>query len=138
MWVPAGGSAYRPYFVPEMFTEGQAVPMLQGREVFKLAVTLMPQVVEELLAENGYAADDLSLVVMHQANLRINEAIQKRLKLSDEQVFNNIQKYGNTTAATLPMAFHEARAARDLAPGSLVCFVALGSGVNWGALLYRV
>ena len=74
---------------------------------------------------------------MHQANLRINEAVQKRLGLPDEKVFNNIQKYGNTTAATLPIAFHEARSERELNKGDLVCFVALGSGVNWGALLYR-
>jgi 3-oxoacyl-[acyl-carrier-protein] synthase-3 len=74
---------------------------------------------------------------MHQANLRINEAVQKRLGLPDRKVYNNIHKYGNTTAATLPMAFHEARGARDLQRGDLVCFVALGSGLTWGAALYR-
>ena len=74
---------------------------------------------------------------MHQANLRINEAVQKRLGLPDSKVFNNIQKYGNTTAATLPLAFHEAKAERGLPAGSLVCFVALGSGLSWGAALYR-
>ncbi len=77
------------------------------------------------------------LLVMHQANLRINEAVQKRLGLPDEKVYNNIQKYGNTTAATLPLAFYEARSARSLSAGSLVCFVALGSGLTWGAALYR-
>jgi len=137
MWVPAGGSAYRPYFEPRMFENGDVVPIVQGREVFRLAVTLMPEAVNEILSLNGYALDDLKLLIMHQANLRINEAVQKRLGLPDEKVFNNIQKYGNTTAATLPIAFHEARAERDLRPGDLVCFVALGSGVNWGALLYR-
>jgi len=74
---------------------------------------------------------------MHQANLRINEAVQKRLGLPDERVYNNIQKYGNTTAGTLPIAFHEAREARGLQAGDLVCFVALGGGVNWGSMLYR-
>jgi 3-oxoacyl-[acyl-carrier-protein] synthase-3 len=137
MWVPAGGSAYRPYFEPSMFENGDVVPVIQGREVFRLAVTLMPEAVQEVLSVNGYSVDDLDLLIMHQANLRINEAVQKRLGLPDEKVFNNIQKYGNTTAATLPIAFHEARSERGLKRGDLVCFVALGSGVNWGALLYR-
>jgi 3-oxoacyl-[acyl-carrier-protein] synthase-3 len=138
LWVPGGGSARRPYFAPEMFDNGETVPIVLGREVFKAAVTLMPQAVHEVLENNGYTLDDMRLLIMHQANLRINEAIQKRLGLPDDKVFNNIQKYGNTTAATLPMAFHEARTERELKSGDLVCFVALGSGLNWGALLYRM
>jgi 3-oxoacyl-[acyl-carrier-protein] synthase-3 len=137
MWVRAGGSAFRPYFEPRMFESGDTVPVVEGREVFKTAVTLMPESVHEILGRNGYAVEDLALLVMHQANLRINEAVQKRLGLPDSKVFNNIQKYGNTTAATLPIAFHEARLERRLAPGDLVCFVALGSGLHWGAALYR-
>jgi len=137
MWVPAGGSAFRPYFEPRMFENGDVVPIVQGRDVFRLAVTLMPEAVHEILSLHGYALDDVRLLIMHQANLRINEAVQKRLGLPDDRVFNNIQKYGNTTAATLPIAFHEARSERQLEAGDLVCFVALGSGVNWGALLYR-
>jgi 3-oxoacyl-[acyl-carrier-protein] synthase-3 len=138
MWVPGGGSACRPYFSPEMFDSGDTVPIVVGREVFKLAVTLMPAVVNEILDANGHTLDDVRLLIMHQANLRINEAVQKRLGLPDDKVYNNIQKYGNTTAATLPMAYHEARSERRLETGDLVCFVALGSGVNWGSLLYRV
>jgi len=137
MWVPAGGSAYRPYFDPAMHARGDIVPIVQGREVFRMAVTMMPESVLSILKNNGYGLSDLRLLVMHQANLRINEAVQKRLGLPDDKVYNNIQKYGNTTAATLPMAFHEARTARGLVPGDLVCFVALGSGLNWGAALYR-
>jgi 3-oxoacyl-[acyl-carrier-protein] synthase-3 len=137
MWVKSGGSAFRPYFAPGMFESGDTLPILEGREVFRVAVTLMPEAVEAILRKNGYGIDDLSLLVMHQANLRINEAVQKRLGLPDEKVYNNIQNYGNTTAATLPMAFHEARTARNLKAGDLVCFVALGSGLTWGAALYR-
>ena len=96
----------------------------------------MPEAVQEILASNDRTLDDVRLLIMHQANLRINEAVQKRLELPDERVFNNITKYGNTTAATLPIAFHEARTERELAPGDLVCFVALGSGLSWGAALY--
>jgi len=137
MWVKAGGSAFRPYFDPAMTENGDVLPVVHGREVFKMAVTVMPESVQEILAENDFTLDDLDLLVMHQANLRINEAVQKRLGLPDDKVYNNIQKYGNTTAATLPMAFHEAKSARDLGSGSLVCFVALGSGLNWGSALYR-
>ena len=137
MWVKAGGSAYRPYFDPQMFERGDCVPIVEGREVYKTAVTRMPEAVLEILGKNDASLGDLDLLVMHQANLRINEAVQKRLGLPDDKVYNNIQKYGNTTAATLPMAFHEARTERNLKPGSLVCFVALGSGLTWVAALYR-
>ena len=138
MWVPGGGSAYRPYFRNEMIKHGDLVPVVEGPKVFKVAVRVMPEAVRTILKRNGYTVDDLRLLVMHQANLRINEVVQKTLGLEDERVFNNIQKYGNTTAATLPMAFHEAREARHLEKGDLVCFVALGSGLTWGAALYRI
>ncbi len=132
-----GGSAYRPYFRPEMAESGEIVPVVEGREVYKLAVKLMPEVIREILERNDLTLDDVDLVVMHQANLRINEACQQRLGLPDEKVFNNIRRYGNTTAATIPLAFHEAKEQGRVKPGDLVCFVALGSGLNWGAVLYR-
>lgn len=137
MWVKGGGSAFRPYFSPEMFARGDVIPIVEGREVFRTAVTLMPEAVLEILEANAMSLGDVDLLVMHQANLRINEAVQKKLGLPDAKVFNNIQKYGNTTAATIPMAFHEARKAGRVKSGDLVCFVGLGSGLNWGAALYR-
>jgi len=137
LWVKGGGSAFRPYFHPEMFASGDTVPIVEGREVYKVAVRLMPEAVEAILKRNGYGTGDLKLLIMHQANLRINEAVQKRLGLADDRVYNNIDRYGNTTSATLPMAFHEARTERGLRSGDLVCFVALGSGLTWGAALYR-
>lgn len=137
LWVKGGGSAYRPYFRPAMAESGDIVPIVEGREVYKVAVTLMPEVVLQILERNGLSTSDLDLLVMHQANLRINEAVQKRLGLPDEKVFNNIERYGNTTAATIPMAFHEARRAGRVRSGDLVGFVGLGSGLNWGAALYR-
>jgi 3-oxoacyl-[acyl-carrier-protein] synthase-3 len=111
---------------------------MAGKQVFKLAVTKMPEVTRSLLARCGYGLDDLDLLVMHQANLRINEAAQKQLGLPDEKVFNNIQKYGNTTSATLPLAFHEARLAGRVREGSLVAFTALGAGLHWGCVLLRL
>jgi 3-oxoacyl-[acyl-carrier-protein] synthase-3 len=137
LWTKAAGSAFRPYLHPDMYYSGDYVPIVEGRKVYALAVTFMPRVTLELLEKNGLTTDDLDLVIMHQANLRINEGVQKRLGLPDERVFNNIQKYGNTTAATIPIAYHEALEQGRVAPGDLVCFVGLGSGLNWGAILYR-
>jgi 3-oxoacyl-[acyl-carrier-protein] synthase-3 len=138
LYVPGGGSATRPWVTPEMIASGDLVPIMDGRAVFRLAVTLMPESVRELLASQGYGVEDLDLLVMHQANLRINEAAQKALGLPDEKVFNNIQRYGNTTSATLPLAFHEARQAGMAPKGALVAFTALGAGLHWGSVLMRV
>jgi 3-oxoacyl-[acyl-carrier-protein] synthase-3 len=136
--VPGLGSARRPFVTPEQIAAADTVPVMEGKKVFKLAVTLMPQVATELLGAHGFGLADLDLLVMHQANLRINEAAQKALGLPDARVHNNIQKYGNTTSATLPLAFHEARLAGKAPEGSLVAFVALGAGLHWGAVLLRV
>lgn len=137
LYVPGGGSASFPYFSPQMFADNRTVPIVEGRQVFRLATTAMPAIVREVLEAHGKTVEDLSLLLMHQANLRINEAVQKQLGLPDEKVFNNIQKYGNTTAATLPIVFHEARQAGRVKPGDLVCFTALGAGLHWGAGLLR-
>jgi 3-oxoacyl-[acyl-carrier-protein] synthase-3 len=111
---------------------------MEGRAVFKHAVSRMPEVTREVLAEHGYAVSDVDLLVMHQANLRINEAARRALDVPEERVYNNIQRYGNTTSATLPLAFHEARAAGMAPPGALVAFTALGAGLHWGSVLLRV
>ncbi len=137
LYVPGGGSASFPYFSPQMFAENGQIPVVEGRQVFRLAATAMPQIVRETLAKHGLTLSDLSLLLMHQANLRINEAVQKSLGLPDEKVFNNIQKYGNTTAATLPIVFHEAKQEGRIRPGDVVCFTALGAGLHWGAGLMR-
>lgn len=138
LFVPGGGSASFPYFSEEMVADNRTVPVVEGRQVFRLATTAMPQIVREVLAKHGLEVSDLDLLLMHQANLRINEAVQKHLGLSDDKVFNNIQKYGNTTAATLPLVFHEAREAGRAKPGDLVGFTALGAGLHWGAALVRM
>ncbi len=137
LYVPGGGSASFPYFSPQMFAENGQIPVVEGRQVFRLAATAMPQIVRETLAKHGLTLSDLSLLLMHQANLRINEAVQKSLGLPDEKVFNNIQRYGNTTAATLPIVFHEAKQEGRIRPGDVVCFTALGAGLHWGAGLMR-
>ncbi len=137
LWINAGGSAFHKYFHPDMYDSGEVTAIVEGRKVYALAVTFMPEVTLQILERNGLTIDDVDLVIMHQANLRINEAVQKRLGLPDDKVFNNIQRYGNTTAATIPIALHEARLEGRAKDGDLVCFVGLGSGLNWGAVLYR-
>ncbi len=133
LYVPGGGCKSRPYFSPAMFEAGGTMPIVEGRQVFRLAVMLMPNAVREVLAAHGKTLADLDLLLMHQANLRINEAVQRALELPDAKVFNNIDRYGNTTAATLPIAFDEARKLGKAEAGSLVCFTALGAGLHWGA-----
>jgi 3-oxoacyl-[acyl-carrier-protein] synthase-3 len=89
LWTKAAGSAYRPYIKPEMIASGDVTPIVEGRKVYALAVTFMPQVTLEILEQNSLTLDDLDLVIMHQANLRINEGVQKRLGLPDEKVIES-------------------------------------------------
>jgi len=137
LYVPGGGSQCRPFVSPEMIAAADTVPVMDGKAVFKLAVTRMPEATREVLERQGYSTADLDLLIMHQANLRINEKAQQILGLPDNKVYNNIQKYGNTTSGTLPIAFHEARQKGMAPPGSLVAFAALGAGLHWGAVLMR-
>jgi len=138
LYVPGGGSQRRPFVTCEMVQRGETVPVMDGRAVFKLAVTRMPEVTRQVLRRRGLGVEDLDLLVMHQANLRINEAAQRALSLPDEKVHNNIQRYGNTTSATLPIAFYEAQQAGKAPAGALVAFTALGAGLHWGSVLMRI
>ena len=137
LYVPSAGFAYRPYFDESHVKEGRFVPYMEGKMVFKTAVTRMPEAVHEVCQKVGLTLDDVALVIPHQANLRICEAVQKQLKLPDARIYNNIQRYGNTTAATIPIAYDECRRAGRIKQGDLVCFVGLGAGFHWGAALYR-
>jgi 3-oxoacyl-[acyl-carrier-protein] synthase-3 len=136
LYVPSG-FAWRPYLTEAMIREGRHIPEMDGRQVFRMAVTRLPEVVHEVLKRNSLGIDDVALLIAHQANLRINEAVQKSLGLPDTRVYNNIQKYANTTAATIPLALHECRKAGRIKDGDLVCFVGLGAGFHWGAALMR-
>lgn len=112
-------------------------PAMNGKNVFKHAVTRMPEVVMEALHANQLTPGDIGLLIPHQANLRISEMVQRRLELRDDQVFNNIQTYGNTTAASIPLALDEAVHAGRIKAGDLVCLTAFGAGFTWGAALLR-
>jgi 3-oxoacyl-[acyl-carrier-protein] synthase-3 len=110
---------------------------MDGRNVFRQAVTAMPAVVNEVLEAHGYTPQDIDLLVPHQANLRINQMVARSLKLTQDQVFNNIMRYGNTTAASIPIALHEAIQAGRVKDGDLVVLAAFGAGLTWGANLIR-
>jgi 3-oxoacyl-[acyl-carrier-protein] synthase III len=127
----------RPFVTHAQIDAGETLPVMSGKEVFRSAVTLMPQVVREVCELSGLAVEALDLVLVHQANLRIIEGVQKALGLSADKVPHNVERWGNTTAATLPILFHECRQQGRIKPGMKVMFTALGSGLHWGAALYR-
>lgn len=137
LWAEYSSSKNNPRITEEALREGRHYPKMDGREVFKHAVTRMPEVAEEALAANGLTAADLDLLIPHQANLRITQMVQRRLGLPDEKVVSNIQRYGNTTAATIPIALAESVREGRLGPGDLLCLVAFGSGFTWGSALIR-
>jgi 3-oxoacyl-[acyl-carrier-protein] synthase III len=137
LYVPGTGFKHRPYTDPGQFARGEHIPVMDGRYVFKMATTRMIEAAHTILDRHGVKTDDLALVLMHQANKRINEYCQKALGLSDEKVPHNIDRYGNTTAATVPLLWDEAARAGRLKPGDLVLLVAFGAGMNWGATLLR-
>lgn len=112
-------------------------PNMDGQLVFKKAVTKFPEVIMEALDKTGYKTTDIDLFVPHQANLRIAQFVQRTLKLPDEKVYNNIMKYGNTTAASIPIALCEAWEMGKVKEGDLVCLAAFGSGFTWGSALIR-
>lgn len=120
-----------------MIDEAQNFPNMDGPAVFKKAIVKMPEVVEEALAANGLTTADINMLIPHQANLRIAQFVQQKLHLRDDQVHNNIQKYGNTTAASVPIALCEAWEDGRIKEGDLVCLAAFGSGFTWAGALIR-
>ena len=132
-----GGCAHSPRLTHDLLDQGLQWPLMQGREVFKLASTRMPDAVRQCLDANGLTAEQIKVLIPHQANLRISEMVQKQLGLRDDQVFNNIQRYGNTTAASIPIALHEAIECGRINRGDLVLFAAFGAGLTWGSAAVR-
>jgi len=137
LYVPGTGFKHRPYTDPEQFARGDHIPVMDGRYVFKMATTRMIEVAQRVLERNGVKMEDLAMVLMHQANKRINEYCQKALGIPDEKVLHNIERYGNTTAATIPLLWDESTRKGSVRPGDLVLLVAFGAGMNWGATLLR-
>ncbi|MEY4885179.1 MAG: hypothetical protein RL151_488 [Bacteroidota bacterium] len=125
------------FFSHAMIDNGQIYPYMDGPAVFKKAVVKFPEVIMEALQANNLAPADINMLIPHQANLRIAQFVQQKLGLADHQVYNNIQRYGNTTAASVPIALCEAWQEGRIKPGDLVCLAAFGSGFTWASALMR-
>ena len=137
LYLKSPGTATPGFITHETIDEGGYHPTMNGRMVFRHAVTRLLEVCAEILKRNKLRPEDIDLIVPHQANLRINEAVREKLGLPAEKFFNNIHKYGNTTAATIPIALSEAEAEGKLKKGDLVLNLAFGAGFTWGATLTR-
>ncbi len=137
LWVDAPGAGYHPFVSAEQIERGATYLSMDGKEVFRHAVSRMPESVRTVLGKIGATTDDIALLIPHQANLRISEMVQKELGLRDDQVYNNIMQYGNTTAATIPIALDECARAERLKAGDLVVLTAFGSGFMWGSVALR-
>jgi 3-oxoacyl-[acyl-carrier-protein] synthase III len=137
LWVDSPGSMYHPRVSEEHVEAGRHFLDMDGKEVFRHAVVRMPESVRTVLGRTGLSAADIRLLIPHQANLRISEMVQRELGLRDDQVYNNIMRYGNTTAATIPIALNECVQAGRIREGSLVALTAFGSGFLWGSAVVR-
>ncbi len=135
LWCEDMGSTKNPRLTKEMINGITIWPYMNGRQVFKHAVTKFPEVIFEALTTAGIAKDDIDLVIPHQANKRITDAVRTRLELPEEKVYSNIHKYGNTTAASIPIAMSEAWSEGLIKDGSLICLAAFGSGFTWASAL---
>ncbi len=135
--VPSPGFKHRPYIDVATVASDGHLPTMRGRHLFRKAVTLMPEAVRAAAASAGLDLGDIDLVIAHQANARIVDAVARELGADPDVVPVNIGSYGNTTAGTLPILYHEMRQAGRVTPGSNVCFTAFGAGSHWGAVMYR-
>jgi 3-oxoacyl-[acyl-carrier-protein] synthase-3 len=123
------------FFSHAMIDKAQVFPNMDGPAVFKKAIVKFPEVIMEALSANNYQPSDIKLLIPHQANLRISQFVQQKMGLRDDQVHNNIQEYGNTTAASVPIALCEAWQNGKVKEGDLICLAAFGSGFTWASAL---
>jgi 3-oxoacyl-[acyl-carrier-protein] synthase-3 len=138
LWIDCPGSCYYPIrLTKQMLDEAKIFPQMNGRQVFTAAVRHMPEAVHEALKQNGLRLEDIHLLVPHQANRRINEAVAVQLGLPPEKVFHNIEKLGNTTAASIPLALYDAEREGKLKRGDLVLLASFGAGFTWASALVR-
>jgi 3-oxoacyl-[acyl-carrier-protein] synthase-3 len=139
LWLEGAAWRERPRLTEDMVTGAGAriFPHMEGRYVFKHAVQRFTEVIHEALAAANYTPADLDLLIPHQANLRISQMVALGFDLPEEKVVNNIQRYGNTTAASVGLALYEAVESGRLREGHLVCLAAFGAGFTWAAALIR-
>ncbi len=122
----------------KIFSGNYNTLQMNGQAIFKFAVSTLQKTIDETLAATGYQPSDLAVIVPHQSNKRILESARDRLKLSEDKMYINIDRFGNTSAASVPICLHELNEAGRIKPGSLVLFVALGGGLTWASSLWRI
>ncbi len=137
LWTESPASAHNPRISAEAMAERKHFPSMNGKKVFKHAVMRMPEALMEGMVANKLTLADIDMVIPHQANLRINQMVAKMIGLPDDKIHNNIQKYGNTTAATIPICMHEAIELGKIKSGDMVALVAFGAGLTWGSVFLR-
>lgn len=137
LWTEAPGCALEPRITSELIQEKRHFPKMLGRMVFKHAVRRMPEVLNETLSTSKLELEDVDLFLFHQANLRINEYVAESMQLPEKKILNNVQRYGNCSAASLPMLLAEAKEGGLLQSGRLVSLTAFGAGFSWASALVR-
>ena len=137
LWIPAPGSRHIPRITHEMIDQGLQYPKMNGKQVFRWATEKMPEVAEESLRAAGMTIDDIDLFVPHQANMRINQFVAMKLNLPQEKIVHNIDRYGNTTAATIPIGLSESWASGRIKEGTRVLMAAFGSGYTWAGAVMK-
>lgn len=137
LWVESPSSKVQGRITPEHLEQGKHFLFMNGKEVFRNAVVRFPEVIEEALHAEGITASEVGLLIPHQANLRISQMVAKRLGLSENQVYSNIDRYGNTTAGSIPIALAEACRENRIQEGDIVVLAAFGSGFAWGSVIIR-
>jgi 3-oxoacyl-[acyl-carrier-protein] synthase-3 len=137
LWTEFPASAHDPRITNEAMAEGKHYAKMNGKKVFKHAVTRMPMAIMEGMIANNLKLQDIDMMIPHQANLRINQMVAQMIGMPAEKTHNTIMKYGNTTAASIPMCMHDAIEVGKIKPGNLVCLVAFGAGLTWGSAFLR-
>lgn len=138
LFVPGGGFRTRPYWKAGSYDDDAHIPRMDGRELFKFAVTKLPRTARELCAQHGVAIEEIDVFLAHQANNRINQHIRRELRVPVEKLPSNIDRFGNTSGATIPILLDEEMRAGRVQKGQLAMVLALGTGVHWGCALWRL
>jgi len=137
LWAEIPTSIESPSVTKEMLAEGRQFPQMNGREVFRNAVTRFPEVINEALVKNNLTCDDIAMCIRHQANLRITQSVAKRLGVGMDRMYSNIERYGNTTGASIPIALAEAHLEGKIKKDDIVILAAFGAGFTWASAAIR-
>jgi 3-oxoacyl-[acyl-carrier-protein] synthase-3 len=137
LWAEIPTSREMPCLTKEMLDEGRQYPQMNGREVFRNAITRFSEVIREALNKNNITIDDVNMFIPHQANLRITQSVAKRLGVGMDRMYSNIERYGNTTGASIPIALSEAHQEEKIKKDDIIILAAFGAGFTWASAAIR-